>query len=292
MRTTFRQPPSEGTSRSGCRSFGGRIFGSLFFLAFLGMGTLFEVLIIREFVREKYGTDEALRAAWRDEEVTLGTVCVPSEEQWRRKRREMGIMHWPDPAEVQRERDYFLLQKQIFHRYFDVMFSTLADATKDRPVIKGGDLLKLPLQGWLLNPQFQGEWTSSTPDQHCHMFLATGAIGIGPLMDHPGLDMIQTPGMYYNRAMGYAWESEGASDPLTLRGKLNYMEADMRAWSQRDREDVEHDAGTFMTPAEADAGHARTMAWAATRNQMYYMSAGRGWPPQNGSTRLVGPFCC
>ncbi len=53
MRAVDPQPTPPGTeSRSGCRSIGARIVGSLFFLAFFAMGTLFEVLVVTELIRE------------------------------------------------------------------------------------------------------------------------------------------------------------------------------------------------------------------------------------------------
>jgi hypothetical protein len=45
-------PPLGTESRSGGRSIAARIVGSLFFLVFFAMGTLFEVLVVREFLRE------------------------------------------------------------------------------------------------------------------------------------------------------------------------------------------------------------------------------------------------
>jgi hypothetical protein len=53
MRATLQQQSHpESGSRSSGRSIGARIVGSLFFLAFFAMGTLFEVLVVKEFVRE------------------------------------------------------------------------------------------------------------------------------------------------------------------------------------------------------------------------------------------------
>jgi len=233
----------------------------------------------RDFLRKKYGTDEALREAWKENETTLQTAKVPTLAEWLAKRDSLKLLHWPDPAKVQRERDYFLLQQECFHRYCTTMFQAMQEATAGRPVLKGYDLLKQQMQGWTHDAEFFGNWTRRTTSDYGSMLLASGSLGVGPLLDHPGLDMLQTPGIYYNRAMGYAWESEGLNDSLVLRGKLNFMEADMRTWVLLDgqgkpagRRNIP-DAGTFLTPQEMEAGFDRTLSWALSRNQMfYYMS--------------------
>jgi len=72
----------------------------------------------RAFLRTKYGNDEALQRAWRIPEARIETAAVPTKEEWLEKRRTLGLLHWPDPAQVRRERDYFLLQKEVFHRFW------------------------------------------------------------------------------------------------------------------------------------------------------------------------------
>jgi hypothetical protein len=237
----------------------------------------------REFAREKYRTDEALRRAWGDGDVTLETVRVPTMAEWKAKRDRLGLLHWPDPVKVRRERDYFLFQKALFHRYCTTMFAAMQEATAGRPVLKTYDILKQPMQGWTLEPEFFGTWRRETSADYGHLLLATGSIGVGPLLDHPGMDMLQTPGIYYNRAVGYAWESEGLNDSLVLRGKLNFMEADMRTWVLANERGEPlppkniPDAGTFLTPEQMKAGFDRTLAWALSRNQMFYYMSVTNW---------------
>ncbi len=231
----------------------------------------------RAYVQRHYRDDEALREAWNDETVTRDTVAVPTKDGWLEKRDRLNLMHWPDPSKVRRERDYFDLQRDLYHRFWSRVFDTMYEITRDRPVILGYDIFKQPMVGWMHDADFDGAWRADTMDRYGNALLSSGAIGLGPLLDHPGLHILQTPGMYYNRAMGYAWDTEGLSDSLVLRGKLNYMEADMRTWVQRDRHGVPlpegtpvADAGVFMTPAEMRAGFDRTLAWALSRNQMFY----------------------
>ncbi len=245
-------------------------------------GDLFDLTPVMQeafqaYVRQHYPDDKTLQDAWRDETVTRDTVTVPTKDEWLAKRDHLKLMHWPDPLEVQRERDYFKLQKTLFHRFWNRIFDAMADATRDRPVILGYDIFKQPMIGWMHDADFDGAWRDDTLGRYGNALLASGSLGLGPLLDHPGMHALQTPGMYYNRAMGYAWETEGLSDSLVLRGKLNYMEADMRTWVLRDRHGTPlpagtpiADAGVFMTPPEMRAGFDRTLAWALSRNQMFY----------------------
>jgi len=238
----------------------------------------------RAFVADRYDSDEALREAWRDEGATLAAVTIPTREEWRRKREQHGLMHWPDPAMTVRERDYFLLQRELFHRYCRTMFTAMREATAARPVIKGYDLLKQGIQGWMHDAGFFAAWEPGMMDAAGSMHLAGGAFDTAALLDDPGLDMLVTPAMYFNRAMGYGWEPEGLTDSLTLRGKVNFTEADMRTWVNRDWDGRKQpgpipDAGVFLDPAEMSAGFDRTLAAALSRNQMfYYMSVcGASW---------------
>jgi len=232
------------------------------------------------YVRETYPTDAALRAAWDDPNVTLDTVQVPTGEEWLAKKAALKLRHWPDPAKVGRERDYFLLQKELFHRWWGLCFTAMREATAARPVIKGYDIGKQHQQGWMINATFSADWTPGTLDTFNSLLLASGSLGIAPLLDHPGMDVLITPGMYNTRAVGYAWEAEGLSDTLTLRGKANYCEADIRTWSRTTWRGAQmsptqqiKDAGYFKDPAEMRAGFDRTLAWALTRNQTYYFTS-------------------
>lgn len=228
-----------------------------------------------EYIRKKYRTDRDLQEAWNDRDASLESITLPTDAEWEEKRIREKLMHWPDPAAVGRERDYFLLQKDLFHRYCTTMFDAMLEATASRRVIKGFDILKQGLQGWMHDAGFFGAWHPGSFDSHGSIHLASGSIGAGPLLDHPGVDMLVTPGVYDNRAMGYSWESEGLSDSLLLRGKVNFTEADIRTWVggnwvEPGQGDAVTDAGTILSIPEMDAGFDRLLADAVSRNRMYY----------------------
>lgn len=227
----------------------------------------------RGFVRAKYADQDSLRAAWNNPDITFDAVTVPANEEWLEKRK--NLFHFPDPAETVMERDYFECARLCFREYLTTMFDALADATSARPCLKGYDILKQHMQGWMLEPRFDAAWNDDTWHTHSAIMFVSGAFDVADLLDHPGIDILHTPGVYYNRSMGFAWEAEGISDTLTLRDKLNFMEGDMRTWvnfTARGKPTSAQvpDSGAFRNVEEARAGFDRAIAWAVSRNQMFY----------------------
>lgn len=219
----------------------------------------------RRHVHAKYATTDALRAAWNDPEVTLEGVRVPTEDEWKAKRD--ALLHWPDPARVQRERDFFELQAALFRRCFRGIMGTLRDATIARPVLLGIDALKQPMLGWLLNQAFgRQDWITDPMGDYPEMTLPSGAVDVGDLLDEEGWDIVVTPSDYTARSVGYGWESEGVSDSLRLRGKAMLVENDSRTWMGRESETL----GAFLTTEEVRAGLLRNTAWALTRGHWHY----------------------
>ncbi len=219
----------------------------------------------RRHVRTKYGTDEALRAAWNDPAIALDAVRVPTEAEWKAKRE--TLLHWPEPASIQRERDFFELQAVLFRRYVRDIMGTLREATAARPVLLGIDALKQPMMGWLLNQAFgRQDWITDPMGDYPEMTLPSGAIDVGDLLDDEGWDVVITPSDYTARSVGYGWESEGVNDSLRLRGKTMLVENDARTWMGQEAETL----GAFLTPAEVRAGLLRNTAWTLTRGHLHY----------------------
>jgi hypothetical protein len=215
--------------------------------------------------RERYPDEVALQAAWRNSDITFDTVAVPTEAEWKAKRER--LLHFPDPAEVRRERDYFALQETLFRHYFRNFFAVARQALDGRQVLLGLDALKQPMLGWLLNQAFgRQDWIIDPMNDSPEMTLASGAIDVGDLLDESGWDIIITPSDYTARAVGFGWESEGINDSLRLRGKAMLVENDARTWMGGEAETQ----GAFLTPAEVRAGLLRNSAWALSRGHLHY----------------------
>jgi hypothetical protein len=219
----------------------------------------------RRHVRETYPDEAALREAWNDPAATFAGVTVPTEAEWKARRER--LLHWPQPAEVRRERDYADLQAILFRRYFRRIMGTLRDATARRPVLLGIDALKQPMLGWLLNQAFgRTDWITDAMGDYPEMTVPSGAVDVGDLLDDEGWQIVITPSDYTARSVGYGWESEGVNDSLRLRGKVMFVENDARTWMGAEAETL----GAFLTPAEVRAGLLRNTAWALTRGHLHY----------------------
>ncbi len=258
------------------RPWGERVIGYMYFPHGEGLtlaaceGFTFDVSpamqsAFRRFVRERYADETLLREAWQDAEITFESVTVPDEMAWRAKRE--TLLHWPDPAAVRRERDYFDLQRVLFLRYFRRVMAAMREATASRPVLLGIDALKQPMMGWMLNQAFgRQDWITDPMNDFPEMTMPSGAIDVGELLDDEGWDFVITPSDYSARSVGYCFESEGVNDSLRLRNKTILVENDARTWMGGESETL----GAFLTPAEVRAGLLRNTAWALSRGHLHY----------------------
>lgn len=231
----------------------------------------------RAFVRERYADDKALHEAWGDANASLDTIEVPTDDALRRKA--LTLPQWPDPKSLRMERDYCELQKRLFHRWFTAVFDTILDATKARPALFGVDALKQHLLGWEINEAFFGKAGMEYGHYALSMHAASGSLGVGPLLDHPAMQFVITPADYTNRAMGMAYEGEGVSDSMVLRGKSMFIENDARTYlSCTESPEKTPPMGAFMDDREVTAGLLRNSASVLSRGLMHYwMDVSGGW---------------
>jgi hypothetical protein len=225
---------------------------------------------LREYVRYlqgKYETDSALQAAWDDETITFDTVSVPTDNEWRRK--QANWMHWPDPRETQRFRDYFLSMRRNLFRQRTAEMGAVREAS-DRPVIVGTDAFKQPMMGWLIQDAFDGaghgnDWRN----------FQLPSVGVGAMLGRPEMDALITPADYTARSCGFGWDGEGIGDSLVLRGKTLFIEDDARSWASSPGRETQ---GAWRNPQEARAGLMRNLVIGASRGLIpYWMNVGRGF---------------
>jgi hypothetical protein len=217
----------------------------------------------RRFVQARYGTDEALRAAWDAPEINFATVTVPFDEDWQAARAQGE--HWVEASALRRYRDYFLLNRELFLRGYRTLIHAANDARRRRPVLFGIDMCKQPLMGWQIRLAFDGTGPGAEfPD----ILAAAGSIDIGEIIDEPGLDFLVTPADYTARAVGYGYEPEGIHDSLRLRGKTILIENDARTFRPGQEDDTQ---GAFRDIPECTAGLLRNAAWSITRGAMDYL---------------------
>jgi len=239
----------------------------------------------RRWVREHYESEEALREAWGDPEVTFETVRVPTDPEWRAEigaveyaqaearikdfeGAQVKVHHWTEGNQLRRYRDYWALQRELFLRWHRTLIRVAAETLAKRPVVFGIDMCKQPMFGWQHNLSFGGYGPGA---DFLDMFVGTGSIDVAELLDEPGLHMLCTPADYTARSVGYGWEPEGIADSLHLRGKAILTENDARTFAPGE----DHTLGAFRDPAEVRAGLLRNAAWSLSRGHFdYWMIAG------------------
>ncbi len=214
------------------------------------------------FVRARYGTEEALREAWGEPEITFDAVRVPLDEEWQAARAQTE--HWVEARELRKHRDYFLCNRELFLRWYREIIRAANAAKTARPVTFGIDMCKQPLMGWQIRLAFDG--TGPGPD-FPDILAAGGSIDIAEIIDEPGLDFLVTPADYTARAMGYEQEPEGIADSLRLRNKCIMIENDCRTFAPGMEDDTQ---GAFRTLEECRAGVLRNAAWSLTRGGLDY----------------------
>lgn len=200
-------------------------------------------------VRARYADETALRTAWADASATFATARVPRDSEWLAKRaagpatiggvavgangtldsnlgeQPRGLFHFIEAANAGREHDYCRFMRENFLRWVRVMHGALKSAAAAHGVerIVGFDITKQPLLGWQIQSAFDGIGDGqSFPN---NLFLS-GSFDTGELLED--LDVIVTPADYHARTLGFAYEAEGLSDSMVLRGKPMVIENDAR----------------------------------------------------------------
>ncbi|OPZ31288.1 MAG: hypothetical protein BWZ02_00312 [Lentisphaerae bacterium ADurb.BinA184] len=181
----------------------------------------------RAFLREKYATVEALRAAHHDPEATFETIPVPRDPLLARQREVAAQLYWQPAAVNQPRRDYLELTAQLLRDGYARVMHACAQATGGRKLCVY-DAFKLPMQGWNLLGFFDvgQSWWPAYPE----MLSGGGYLGMASLFETPGFDGLITPHDYQARGMGGVYQPEGLADSMVLRGKLFLSEMDLRTY--------------------------------------------------------------
>lgn len=229
----------------------------------------------RAFLRRKYGTDAALRAAWSCPDITLETADVPDDRVFKARgetrREEVDVtaplgkaaprrLHWPEPAETAAERDYCLCMRELTIRYLRALLAPIRAGAPGR--LAGIDAFKQTMLGWPLVPRWTGDYLSHQGLMHA----VSGAFGMAEMLEIPELDLVATPHDYLHRGMGFGFEGEGIGDSVVLRGRMMHMEEDQRTWIVPDKAPF----NTLRGAAEIKAGFWRNLGASLSRGYNPY----------------------
>lgn len=261
----------------------------------------------RDWVRCRYTTESALREAWGQPEIGFATVRVPRDREWlERKARgpatidgkplaatslpangplsATGLFHWLEAANAPLEHDYCRFQRDMFIQ----KFRTIAGAAKDacaalgRRRQVGFDITKQPLMGWQIASAFDGVGDGQS---FPNILLFSGSYDTATLLDDERIDLIFTPADYHARTLGFAYEAEGLSDSLLLRGKPMVIENDARCFVGQGV----HEQGAFRNPKEVEAGLLRNAGLTMSRGlHSYWCNVGSSYFHDPAIMQIVG----
>ncbi len=203
----------------------------------------------REFLRTKYGTDEALQKAWGDPCVTLENASMATLPE--RRAPEGGALY--DPVLDARALDTI---RCITRTTVDLMVG----GDKVIKAACGGRKLVGNYYGYFFGMPFSGV------GQHPYL---------QEVLDSPYVDFCSAPPPYeaWNRDFGYAQISRGIPESFRLRGKLHVVEADTRThvvagarhcYAKTPRDTVQLLARDFMNALCVGCG-------------FWYFDFGQGW---------------
>lgn len=250
----------------------------------------------RAWLAMHYHTDAELAAAWQDPTATLATADVPRDSEWLKKRREAtpslggekqdnigittnchaksaGLFHWIEPSEAVREHDYCRFMRHTLLTWISTVTGavrrTCAEQHVERIILI--DALKQPLMGWQIQSNFDGLGDGQS---FPNLLLLSGSSDIGPALDQLGLNGLWNPADYTARTLGCAYESEGLTDSLLLRGQTAMVENDARCYVGQGMQDQ----GAFRTEQEVEAGLLRNAAMSLSRGwQSYWCNVGSSY---------------
>lgn len=185
---------------------------------------------LREFLKNKYGTVEKLRAAYGDKLMTFDNAEVPRDKLRGTVPDVTQTLYFQAGADNQALRDYLELTRDLFHKRFRQLGEAMAGAA-DRKMIFLHDALKQTMLGWNLKGFFgynsfgeRDSWSPAYPE----LMAGSGSMNAAALDGTPGYNGLITPHDYQARGIGGVYEPEGIVDSIILRGMYFSCEMDSR----------------------------------------------------------------
>ena len=165
------------------------------------------VAAFRAWLTERYGTDEALKSAWRDEGVTLQTATIPTKVV--RARTAFGILR--DPARERNVIDFMQYNSDLVAETIAYFARVVKDATRRKKLVG-------VFYGYVL--QLMGQRQQNA-----------GHLALDKVLSNADVDFITSPTSYAFRTPGTGYSHfMSLTDSVKLHGKLWINENDIRTW--------------------------------------------------------------
>ncbi len=261
-----------------------------------GTGSLYDrsqpmIRYWREFLRKKYVSTEALRAAYGYPTATFETTLPPIDRLRGPAPLVSALLYWQDRKDNQPLRDYLELESELFASRWRDNVAAMQTAA-NRKVLFLFDGLKQTMLGWNQTGFFDvpaspgergtGSWNPYYPE----LMAASGSMHAAQIFSLPHFDGLITPHDYQARGVGGVYEPEGIVDSAVLRGKLFLAEMDTRTYSGTG---PKNDIGIARNDAEYAADTWRNLAAGWTRGfTSYWMEFGSGWFDAPGIRKIIG----
>lgn len=213
----------------------------------------------RVWLKMKYATDAALRLAWGNGEVTLGTAQAPSSEL----RREVQAAPLLDPGK--NKRDQMLIDYNTFFQT-QMTDTILAIAKTVRTATRGKKMV------WFFyGYSFEFAGVAKGPAASAHYNLRA-------LLNSPDIDAICSPMSYFDRVPGGGGPCMLTAESVAAAGKMYIYEDDTRTPLAKNDHFPGYESGSDSV-AEAQALLRRNLGQSAVRNcGLWWMDlGGSGW---------------
>ena len=161
----------------------------------------------RSWLKDRYGTDKRLQAAWHDETANLASAAIPSKAQ--RQHTELGSLR--DPAKEQAVIDFYLYNSDLVADTICTFAKAVKDITHHKKIVGA-------FYGYLL--QLCGEQRQQN----------AGHLALEKVLASPDVDFLTSPASYAFRQLGGEGTSHFMSlfGSVKLHGKLWFDENDIR----------------------------------------------------------------
>ncbi|MGC9317822.1 MAG: beta-galactosidase [Armatimonadota bacterium] len=160
----------------------------------------------RRWLREKYGTIEALREAWGRPDVSFDAIEVPTAEQ----RAATGDGMFRDPAAERHVIDWFEYKQVAMERPLRTMARIIKEETQRRKLVVLFYGYTFDMSGLPHGPQISGH------------------LAMRELLACPDVDILCSPISYFDRGLGGSGPFMSAVDSVRAAGKLWLNEDDTR----------------------------------------------------------------
>ncbi len=208
---------------------------------------------LRRWLAKRYQTDDALRAAWRDSNVSLETASVPTAAQ--RRSTTLGLFR--DPSRERMVIDFYEYKQLAMQEPLEEMARVIKEETKRKKLV-------VLFYGYL----FDMSGIPSGPQASGHMAMER-------MLGCKDIDVLSSPISYYDRQSGGAGLFMTAVDSVRAAGKLWLNEDDTRTY----RSAKNAGFGRIDTPQKSLWVHQRNYGHILPRRMAcWYMDLkGTGW---------------